>query len=138
MKPVGNSIQREELPEEEIQTKQSPTPNSPIPTPSLENRLSNSKGGGSPLPDEVRSFMEPRFGADFSGVRVHTGSDAVQMNRDVNAQAFAHGRDVYFGAGKAPAKDSLTAHELTHVVQQTGASKLLPKRTGSPGFMGEM
>ena len=129
MKPVGNSIQREELPEEEIQTKQSPTPNSPIPTPSLENRLSNSKGGGSPLPDEVRSFMEPRFGADFSGVRVHTGSDAVQMNRDVNAQAFAHGRDVYFGAGKAPAKDSLTAHELTHVVQQTGASKLLPKRT---------
>jgi Domain of unknown function (DUF4157) len=129
MKPVGNSIQREELPEEEIQTKQSPTPNSPIPTPSLENRLSNSKGGGSPLPDEVRSFMEPRFGADFSGVRVHTGSDAVQMNRDVNAQAFAHGRDVYFGAGKAPANDSLTAHELTHVVQQTGASKLLPKRT---------
>jgi hypothetical protein len=64
--------------------------------------------------------MEPRFGADFSQVRVHTGSDAVQMNREVNAQAFAHGQDIYFGAGKAPAKDALTAHELTHVVQQTG------------------
>jgi Domain of unknown function (DUF4157)/Peptidase_C39 like family len=127
MKPVGNLIQCEELPEEEIQTKQSPTANSPIPTPSLENRLSNSKGGGSPLSDEVRSFMEPRFGADFSGVRVHTDSEAVQMNRDVNAQAFAHGRDLYFGAGKAPAKDALTAHELTHVVQQTGRVQKIEK-----------
>jgi hypothetical protein len=42
------------------------------------------------------------------------------MNRDLNAQAFTHKQDVYFGAGKAPAKDALTAHELTHVVQQTG------------------
>ncbi|MHC5824689.1 MAG: eCIS core domain-containing protein, partial [Nostoc sp.] len=87
----------------------------------LESRLSSSQGGGSPLPEEVRSFMEPRFGADFSQVRVHTGSEAVQMNRDLNAQAFTHKQDVYFGAGKAPGKDALTAHELTHVVQQTGA-----------------
>jgi len=65
--------------------------------------------------------MEPRFGADFSQVRVHTGSEAVQMNRDLNAQAFTHKQDVYFSAGKAPAKDALTAHELTHVVQQTGS-----------------
>ena len=86
----------------------------------LENRLNSSKGGGSPLPDDVRSFMEPRFGADFSQVRVHTGSESVQMNRDLNAQAFTHRQDVYFGAGKAPGKDMLTAHELTHVVQQTG------------------
>jgi Domain of unknown function (DUF4157) len=45
------------------------------------------------------------------------------MNRDVHAQAFAHGQDIYFGAGKAPGKDALTAHELTHVVQQTGTSR---------------
>jgi predicted secreted Zn-dependent protease len=124
MKSVDNSIQREAMPEEEeeVQTKQSPAANTPIPTPSLEHRLSSSKGGGNPLSDDVRSFMEPRFGADFSGVRVHTGSDAVQMNRDVNAQAFAHGSDIYFGAGKAPGKDALTAHELTHVVQQTGGN----------------
>ena len=88
--------------------------------PDLENRLNASQGGGSALPNDVRSFMEPRFGADFSQVRVHTGSDAVQMNQELNAQAFAHGQDVYFGAGKAPAKDALTAHELTHVVQQSG------------------
>lgn len=87
--------------------------------PDLESRLNGSKGGGSPLPDEVRSFMEPRFGTDFSQVRVHTNSSAVQMNRELSAQAFTHGRDVYFGAGKFPANDALTAHELTHVVQQT-------------------
>jgi Domain of unknown function (DUF4157) len=120
MKSLDNSIQREELPEEEeLQMKQS-APSTQTATPDLESQLSSSKGGGNPLSDEVRSFMEPRFGADFSGVRVHTGSDAVQMNQGVNAQAFAHGSDIYFGAGKAPGKDALTAHELTHVVQQTG------------------
>jgi hypothetical protein len=86
----------------------------------LESRLNASKGGGSALAPEVRAFMEPRFGADFSGVRVHTGGEAVQMNRELGAQAFAHGSDVYFGAGKSPGNNELTAHELTHVVQQTG------------------
>src|ERR687885_483531 len=93
----------------------------------VESQLNQSKGGGSPLPDEVRSFMEPRFGTDFSAVRVHTDSTAVQMNKDLRAQAFAHGSDIYYGAGKSPAQDSLTAHELTHVVQQTGAKKLQAK-----------
>jgi hypothetical protein len=86
----------------------------------LESRLNASKGGGSALAPEVRAFMEPRFGADFSSVRVHTGVEAVQMNRELGAQAFAHGSDVYFGAGKSPGNNELTAHELTHVVQQTG------------------
>src|SRR5262249_5167434 len=60
------------------------------------------------------------FGADFSGVRVHTGSDSTQLNRSLSAQAFTVGRDIYYGAGKSPTDLSLTAHELTHVVQQTG------------------
>ncbi|MFB2977695.1 DUF4157 domain-containing protein [Microseira sp. BLCC-F43] len=93
-------------------------------SPSIENRLSNSKGGGSPLPDEVRSFMEPRFGADFSGVRVHTDSTAVQMNKELGAQAFAHGSDIYYGAGKSPGKNELTAHELTHTIQQGAAVRM--------------
>jgi predicted chitinase len=87
----------------------------------LESRLNASKGGGSALAPEVRAFMEPRFGADFSSVRVHTGAEAVQMNRELGAQAFTHGSDVYFGARKSPGNNELTAHELTHVVQQTGA-----------------
>ncbi|HEY9805199.1 MAG TPA: DUF4157 domain-containing protein, partial [Candidatus Obscuribacterales bacterium] len=91
----------------------------------IEGQLNNSKGGGSALGEEVRGFMEPRFGNDFSDVRIHTGSDAVQMNKDLHAQAFAHGKDIYFNQGKYnPGSDDgkrLLAHELTHVVQQTGA-----------------
>ena len=122
------TLQREEMPEEEesvslqrVLRRASLTPDGNLQAgEGIESRLNQSKGGGSPLSDEVRSFMEPRFGADFSQVRVHTGGEAVQLNRDLNAQAFAHKQDVYFGAGKTPAKDALTAHELTHVVQQTG------------------
>ena len=90
-------------------------------TQEIESQLSQSKGGGSPLLDEVRSFMEPRFSADFSQVKVHTDNRSVQMNQTLGAQAFTHGSDIYFGSGKSPAKNDLTAHELTHVVQQTGA-----------------
>ncbi len=104
--------------EEPLQTKST---RSTSPTPSLEHQLHHSKGGGSPLPDGVRSFMEPRFGADFSQVRVHTDQTAVQMNRELGAQAFTHGNHIYYGAGKAPATDQLTGHELTHTIQQ-GAS----------------
>jgi len=84
----------------------------------VETQLSLSKGRGSPLPDPVRAYMEPRFGMDFSQVHIHTGSDAIQMNKDVGAQAFTHGSDIYFGEGSSPANLELTAHELTHVVQQ--------------------
>jgi len=83
----------------------------------LETRVGQSKGR--PLPDAVRAYMEPRFGADFSRIRVHTGSDAVEMNRDVGARAFTHGSDIYFGAGHRPANSELTAHELAHAVQQS-------------------
>ncbi|HBB35198.1 MAG TPA: hypothetical protein DC064_26255 [Cyanobacteria bacterium UBA9273] len=90
----------------------------------LESRLNASKAGGSPLSEEARGFMEPRFNSDFSGVRVHTGSEAVQMNQELGAQAFTHGRDVFFNQGKYNPGSTegklLLAHELTHVVQQTG------------------
>jgi hypothetical protein len=86
----------------------------------VEFRINQSKGGGSPLPDSVRAFMEPRFGMDFSRVRAHTGSDAIQMNHDMGAKAFTLGSDNYYDAGHNPTNLELTAHELTHVVQQTG------------------
>lgn len=85
----------------------------------IENRLNNSKGSGSSLSPEVRTFMEPRFGVNFGHVNIHTDSEAVQLNRALGAQAFAYGSDIYFGAGTLPANNHLTAHELTHVVQQT-------------------
>ncbi|MBI5876793.1 MAG: DUF4157 domain-containing protein [Chloroflexi bacterium] len=89
----------------------------------FESRLRG--GGGAPLPGQTRSFMEGRFGADFSGVRLHRGSDAAQLNREISAQAFTHGRDIYLGAGKENVESGdgrrLLAHELTHVVQQGAA-----------------
>ena len=86
----------------------------------VETQVSQSKGRGNPLPDSVRNYMESRFGADFSGVRAHAGSGSTQLNRSLSAQAFTVGGDIYYGAGKSPTDLSLTAHELTHVVQQTG------------------
>ena len=90
----------------------------------FEDQLSSSKGNGTPLPEDIRLFMEPRFGADFSNVHIHENSEADEMNRMVSAHAFTHHQDIYFGAGKYnPASTEgkgLLAHELTHVVQQTG------------------
>ena len=86
-------------------------------------RLDASRGRGSPLPGEVRSFMEPRFGADFGDVRVHTGGYSAQLSRALGARAFTAGSDVYLGEGRSPRNDPLMAHELTHVVQQAGAAQ---------------
>jgi hypothetical protein len=122
-KPLAGNIQRETTLKENNEEETKPAPESKSQASgNVESQLSASKGGGSPLSDEVRAFMEPRFGADFSSVQVHTDGAAAQMNKELGAQAFAHGSDIYYGAGKLPAKDELTAHELTHVVQQTGAS----------------
>lgn len=88
----------------------------------FESNLNQSKGSGSPLPGGVKSQMESGFGTDFSNVRVHTDSNAVQLNREVGAQAFTHGSDVYFNEGKfnpgSKSGQRLIAHELTHTVQQ--------------------
>ncbi|WP_423126905.1 eCIS core domain-containing protein [Gaoshiqia sp. Z1-71] len=110
--------------------------------PGFESSLSNSKGNGSPLPGGVKSQMEAGFGADFSQVRVHTGSPAVQMNKAVGAQAFTHGNDIYFNEGKFNPESTsgrhLIAHELTHTVQQ-GASvqpKMIQKEEDTEGGSG--
>ena len=107
MQPLVNSItplvQRQSGEEEEVQMKsevQRASDGSSVASGKVENQLAASKGGGSPLPEDVRSFMEPRFGADFSNIKVHTDSNAVQMTKELGAQAFAHGRDIYYGAGR--------------------------------------
>jgi hypothetical protein len=89
---------------------------------SIENKLSSTGGTGDPLPETSRNRMETAFGADFSNVRVHNDSHAVQMNRELHAQAFTHGSDIYFNQGKYDLGNKgghhLLAHELTHVLQQ--------------------
>ena len=80
---------------------------------------------GQPLDPVTRTFMEPRFGHDFSQVRVHTDAKAAKSARAVNALAYTVGRDIVFGSKQyAPHSipwRNLVAHELTHVVQQGGA-----------------
>lgn len=77
---------------------------------------------GQPLDAEIRAFFEPRFGHDFSDVRVHHDSKAAESAQAVQAQAYTVARNVVFDCGAyAPGKQSgreLIAHELAHVVQQ--------------------
>lgn len=92
---------------------------------STTNLINASKNSGNPLPDHTKSFMENRFGYDFSDVKIHTGNDAVNMSRDLNAKAFTIGRDIYFNQGNFSPDTSdgkqLLAHELTHTLQQGGS-----------------
>jgi len=78
---------------------------------------------GQPLDADTRAFMEPRFGHDFSRVRVHADSRAAESARTVDALAYTVGSDIVFGTGRyAPDEDEgkrLLAHELTHTIQQS-------------------
>jgi hypothetical protein len=87
--------------------------------------LGASGGGGQPLSKTIRQFFEPRFGYDFSRVRVHADARAVGLSQALRAEAFTYGNDIYFNArrfapGSAEGK-SLLAHELAHTIQQRGA-----------------
>ncbi|WP_338761576.1 DUF4157 domain-containing protein [Massilia sp. METH4] len=83
-------------------------------------------GPGQALDGATRRFFDSRFGYDFSAVRVHTGGAAAQSARAINALAYTAGHDIVFGAGQyAPDTDAgrhLLAHELTHVIQQSGGA----------------
>jgi hypothetical protein len=86
---------------------------------------------GQALDFATREFMEPRFGHDFSRVRVHTDHKASQSAKAVNALAYTVGHNVVFAGGQyAPGKKSgqkLLAHELTHVVQQRKMASVAPQ-----------
>lgn len=113
-------VQRQEE-EEEVQTKGIKEREGGV-SGSLESRLGAGQGSGKALSPGIQAHMGSRMGADFSGVRVHTDSDAAQMSTALNAQAFTHGSDIYFNQGNYDPDSSqgrrLLSHELTHVVQQ--------------------
>ncbi|MBZ5522158.1 MAG: DUF4157 domain-containing protein [Acidobacteriia bacterium] len=98
---------------------------------------------GRPLDGTMRSFMEPRFGHDFSGVRIHTDPRAAESARSVNALAYTVGRNIVFASGQyspgSPAGQRLLAHELTHVVQQQqwGGPGTLAASSSSPVIAAE-
>jgi hypothetical protein len=102
----------------------------------FESQLSSARGSGRPLDEGTRSSMESAFGADFSGVRIHDGSQSADLNRQVSAKAFTLGSDIFFN-GKAPSGSSkegqhLLAHELTHTLQQGGGARLSRNMRRSP------
>lgn len=131
-KPLSNQItpliqrQEEEQEEEETVSPKSQPGRAPEVTPGLESDISSMKGGGSPLPDSTRAFMEPRFGHDFSKVRVHTDSRAADTAQSINAKAFTVGNNIAFNSCQySPSTISgkrLLSHELAHVIQKSSKS----------------
>jgi hypothetical protein len=91
----------------------------------FENYINNLDNNGQSMPTEVRNFYEPRFGYDFSNVKIHTGSAAAKSAQSINALAYTSGDNIVFNSGQySPGTDSgkrLLGHELTHVVQQGAA-----------------
>ncbi|NCC94353.1 MAG: DUF4157 domain-containing protein, partial [Opitutae bacterium] len=80
-----------------------------------------SPGGGEPLPDSIRSRLEPVLGTDLKQVRLHGGTTAQNAALALNAHAFTHENHIFLGQGQSKSDTRLLAHELTHVVQQRGA-----------------
>ncbi len=99
--------------------------------PNVAAEISASQSGGSELPTSVRRMMEPRFGARFDRVRVHTGDRAAKLNRQVSARAFTVGNQIFFGGGQFQPESQegreLIAHELTHTIQQGAAVQAIQR-----------
>jgi hypothetical protein len=123
------NIQRVEKPEEsEIQMKSLVQRREAIgggeASTDLESAINSAKGGGQTLDAGLQRSMGEAMGADFSGVRVHTDTQADMLSRSIQAKAFTTGQDVFFRQGAyepgSRGGQELIAHELTHVVQQKG------------------
>jgi hypothetical protein len=88
----------------------------------ISSKIQSTRGGGQALPETTKTFMQRRFGADFSNIKIHTGNYAADLSTQLNAQAFTVGNDIYFNSGKFSPSTSqgkkLIAHELTHTIQQ--------------------
>ncbi len=93
-------------------------------TPDLETSIQQARSCGQSISDNIREPMEQVFGADFSGVKVHTDAQSNELNRSIQAKAFTTGQDIFFRQGAYDPGSrgglELIAHELTHVVQQNG------------------
>lgn len=135
------SVQRQEMPDEdELQMK-------PIiqrqadcvdASTQLESSINQARGGGQALAPSIRQPMEQAFGADFSGVRVHTDAKSDQLNHSIQAKAFTTGKDIFFRQGEYNPQSSkgqeLLAHELTHTIQQGHADTVSAQLKIQPQF----
>ncbi len=139
----GDLLQRQPKNEEDemLQMKESSSAGAPGVSKSVAGRIDGLRGGGEALSASTRAYFEPRFGRDFSGVRVHRGSGTSDVARSLNARAFTVGRDIAFGEGEYAPEASggrrLLAHELTHVVQQRQRSipSLVQRQNGGSSLL---
>lgn len=121
---TASAIQREskEDDKKEIKRKAEGQPNV---TSNVMADIQSSMTAGTPLSPTVRSFMEPRFRADFSSIKIHTNDKSAQLNRQVSARAFTFGNHIFFGKDQYQPEHGkgkeLIAHELTHTIQQGAA-----------------
>lgn len=135
--PPAVQVQKKQDPEEEeeLQLKES---GQQVPRPGREfaDRLNSAQATGQPMPADARREMEGGFGADFSGVRIHTDQNAAQLNDEVGARAFAYGNHVFFNQGQFQPSSRkgkhLLAHELTHTIQQGAVKQTTPTVSRKP------
>ncbi len=131
---------KEEEEEPAVQTKAANTQNTA--STNVSQKIKKKSGKGRPLAAKTRAEMESGIGADFGNVNIHTDRDAQDMNKALGAQAFTHGKDVYFNSGKYNPETTegkrLLAHELTHVVQQKGGKTDNIQRLGVDDVTSEM
>ncbi|MEH1804407.1 eCIS core domain-containing protein [Nostoc sp.] len=138
-KPEIISLQRRSKPKEELQAKLTLQRREEIAggeaSTDLTSAINSERGGGQAIADNIRQPMEQAFGEDFSGVKVHTDGQSDQLNRSIQARAFTTGQDVFFRQGEynpgSRGGQELLAHELTHVVQQNGGAVQRSQQQGS-------
>ncbi len=99
----------------------------------LSVEINRARGGGQPLDPGLQQSMGLAMGEDFSGVRVHTDERADSLNQALSSRAFTTGQDLFFKKGEyQPGRrfgQTMIAHELTHVVQQREASRVVQRTT---------
>lgn len=99
----------------------------------VSGQIESSKGSGDTMDRGTKSFMESRFGTEFSDVKIHADAGSSQLSKALNAQAFTIGKDIYFNQDKYnPGTESgkrLLAHELTHTIQQGDTPQLVQRDT---------
>lgn len=105
----------------------------------VSGRVEQSAGTGRQMTGRLLSEMSHQFGTDLSDVTIHTDSEATALNKELGAQAFTYGKDIYFNAGKfnpeTAAGKFLLAHELTHVVQQSGEEDQIQRMAACPAHL---
>jgi len=138
-KKEEEKIQKATLPEEKVQKKEEEKlqrdggNGSPAVAADTQSSIRSKTSGGQPLSTEARSYMEPRFNADFSNVRIHSDPESAGLSNQLSARAFTYQNHVFFSRDQYQPGTSdgkhLLAHELTHTIQQGHAIQRSPQVT---------